>query len=106
MMVALGGPSPPPAMTSTNEAFKSVDFSDLPVLRTFTAKDGAALAYRYQGPVGSKPIGSVVLIHGSSASSLRMHVLAQGFARAGYAVYALNIRGHGASGWNGTISYP
>jgi alpha-beta hydrolase superfamily lysophospholipase len=34
-----------------------------------------------------------------------MHVLAKAFAKAGYAAYALDIRGHGASGTKGRIDY-
>lgn len=34
-----------------------------------------------------------------------MHVLAKALANAGYAAYALDIRGHGASGPKGTIAY-
>lgn len=49
--------------------------------------------------------GSVVLIHGSSASSASMHVLAKAFAQEGYAAYALDIRGHGDSGEKGRIAY-
>ena len=34
-----------------------------------------------------------------------MHVMAKGFATAGYAAYALDIRGHGKSGTKGHIAY-
>ena len=51
------------------------------------------------------PRGSVVLVHGSSASSASMHVLARAFARAGYGAYALDMRGHGDSGSKGQIDY-
>jgi non-heme chloroperoxidase len=100
-----GGPKPPPPMASINSPFKSVDFSDMPPLLHFSAGDGAALAYRYYSPYGTTTKGSIVLVHGSSASSNSMHVLAKAFAKAGYAAYALDIRGHGASGPKGTISY-
>ncbi len=103
--IAFGGPKPPPPMASINNPFKSVDFSDMPPLLRFTAADGAALAYRYYSPNRAAARGSVVLVHGSSASSNSMHVLAKAFAKAGYAAYALDIRGHGASGPKGTINY-
>ena len=103
--IAFGGPKPPPPMASINNPFKSVDFSDMPPLLRFTAADGAALAYRYYSPSGAAARGSVVLVHGSSASSNSMHVLAKAFAKAGYAAYALDIRGHGASGPKGNINY-
>lgn len=103
--IAFGGPQPPPSMASINNPFKSVDFSDMPALMRFTAKDGAALAYRYYSPVGATARGSIVLVHGSSASSNSMHVLAKAYAKAGYAAYALDIRGHGGSGPKGKINY-
>jgi non-heme chloroperoxidase len=103
--IAFGGPKPPPPMASINNPFKSVDFSGLPALLHFTAEDGASLAYRYYVPKNATVRGSVVLVHGSSASSNSMHVLALGFAEAGYAVYALDIRGHGSSGTKGSIQY-
>ena len=103
--IAFGGPKPPAPMASINNPFKSVDFSELPALLRFTAKDGAALAYRYYSPIGATARGSIVLVHGSSASSNSMHVLAKAYAKAGYAAYALDIRGHGGSGPKGKITY-
>ena len=103
--IAFGGPKPPAPMASINNPFKSVDFSELPALLRFTAKDGAALAYRYYSPIGATAQGSIVLVHGSSASSNSMHVLAKAYAKAGYAAYALDIRGHGGSGPKGKITY-
>ena len=101
--IVFGGPKSLPPMASVNDPFDTVDFSDLPSLRRYAAEDGATLAYRYYDPIGATPRGSIVLIHGSSASSNSMHVLAKGFANAGYAAYALDIRGHGASGIKGKI---
>lgn len=104
--IAFGGPtSPPPEMASISNPFDTVDFSGLPPLLRYTAGDGAALAYRHYGPVSGAVKGSVVLVHGSSASSNSMHVLAKAFAAAGYDAYALDMRGHGASGTKGTIDY-
>jgi alpha-beta hydrolase superfamily lysophospholipase len=105
LAIVFGGPTPPPELPSIGMPFKSVDFSDLPELKTYSAKDGAKLAYRHYEPVDVPPKGSVVLIHGSSASSNSMHVLAKGFARAGFSAYVLDVRGHGASGPKGTIKY-
>jgi alpha-beta hydrolase superfamily lysophospholipase len=92
-------------MASINDPFKSVDFSDLPKVSDFTARDGAKLAFRSYPPAGGAGEGSVVLVHGSSASSSSMHVMAKGFAAAGYAAYAIDIRGHGQSGVKGQIAY-
>lgn len=47
----------------------------------------------------------MVLIHGSSGSSNSMHPMAGAFAAAGYHAYALDIRGHGASGTKGRIDH-
>ena len=119
MAIALGGPGSPPAMASINDPFKSVDFSDLPALQYYAAQDKTILAYRYYEPAASDAgtgqragpgmqagaSGSVVLIHGSSASSASMHLLARAFSEAGYAAYALDIRGHGESGTRGRIAY-
>jgi non-heme chloroperoxidase len=91
-------------MPSINDPFNAVDFSDLPPLLHFTAKDGASLAYRSYGSSAPTARGSVVLVHGSSAgSSSSMRVLAKALSVAGYAAYALDVRGHGASGPKGTI---
>jgi len=103
--IAFGGPSSPKPMASINDPFKSVDFSDLPPLLRYKARDGAELAYRKYTPQGGTLRGSVVLVHGSSARSDSMHALAKALAYAGYAAYALDIRGHGSSGPKGTIAY-
>lgn len=92
-------------MASIHDPFKAVDFSDLPALMHFIAKDGASLAYHSYRPRVSEARGSVVLAQGSSARSNSMQVLAKGFASAGWATHALDIRGHGASGPKGKISY-
>jgi pimeloyl-ACP methyl ester carboxylesterase len=104
--IAFGGPKWLPAMASVNDPFNAVDFSDLPALRYYTAEDGATLAYRYyDNPASGPPRGSVVLIHGSAGRGSGLHVLAKGFANAGYAAYVPDIRGHGASGTKGKIKY-
>jgi non-heme chloroperoxidase len=103
--IAFGGPKSQAPMASINDPFKGADFSSLPPLLRYKAGDGKALAYRHYSPVTGNPKGSVVLVHGSSASSNSMHILAKAFAGAGYEAYALDIRGHGASGVKGTIDY-
>src|SRR5436189_1037903 len=103
--IALGGPGKaPPPMSSINDPFKNVDFSDLPELSYFTARDSAKLAFRAYPAAGAVK-GSVMLVHGSSASSSSMHLMAKGFAAAGYAAYAPDIRGHGKSGTKGHIAF-
>jgi alpha-beta hydrolase superfamily lysophospholipase len=105
LAIGFGGPGEPPPMASINNPFKNVDFSDLPKVSYFRARDGANLAFRAYPGGGGAVKGSVVLVHGSSASSSSMHVMAKGFAAAGYAAYALDIRGHGNSGAKGRIGY-
>jgi len=105
LSIALGGPGTPLPMTSINEAFKGVDYSDLAPLTNYRARDSSSLAFRYYPPRGGKARGSVVLLHGSSASSRSMHSMAKAFADAGYAAYALDVRGHGNSGVKGDIGY-
>ncbi|MFT3800995.1 MAG: alpha/beta hydrolase [Burkholderiaceae bacterium] len=102
--IALGGPTPPVAMASINDPFKSVKFEGLPPLLTFRATDGQSLSYRTYSPQGDAK-GSVTLVHGSSASSESMHPLAKALSDAGYRVFALDVRGHGKSGSKGHIDY-
>jgi non-heme chloroperoxidase len=104
--VALGGPTPLKPMQSISDPFKGVGFRGLPAISRYAARDGAQLAYRYYAPANGEPRrGSVVLVHGSSANSQSMHPLAESYSQAGFAVYALDVRGHGASGLRGDIAY-
>jgi alpha-beta hydrolase superfamily lysophospholipase len=105
LAIAFGGPHRPAEMASINAPFKSIDFSDLPTLETYQAKDGVALSFRTYRPKTSHPLGAVVLVHGSSANSNSMHVLAKALAKAGLTAYALDMRGHGSSGKKGSIQY-
>lgn len=105
LAVVLGAPQPPPPMESINAPFRSVDFSDLAQPKRYPARDGTHLAFRAYAPAASPAKGSAVLIHGSSASSSSLHLLAKGLARASYTVYALDMRGHGESGPKGQITY-
>ncbi len=89
-------------MTSLSEAMRQVDYSDLPLLRSFAARDGAALSYRAYPHAGDKV---VVLIHGSSGESTGMHALARAAAGAGFAVCVPELRGHGSDGRLGDIDY-
>ncbi|HEU0274981.1 MAG TPA: alpha/beta hydrolase [Candidatus Udaeobacter sp.] len=106
LAIIFGGPQTPHPMGSINDPFDSVDFSDLPPLSGFAARDGTKLAYRsYPSVATTAREGSVVLIHGSSATSSSMHPMAKALSAAGYRVYALDVRGHGASGRKGQIAY-
>lgn len=103
--MAFGGPKTPAPLAAINTPFKSVDFSDLPPLKYFRAGDEPLLAFRQYSSIGTKLKGSVVLVHGSSASSESMHILAKAFAHSGYSTFAVDIRGHGHSGPKGVIHY-
>ncbi len=104
LAVAFGGPRDPQPMQSINSPFMNVDYSGLPAASHFVARDGATLTFRaYLTANAAK--GSVVLVHGSSATGISMHVMAKAFAEAGYSAYALDIRGHGESGPRGHIDY-
>jgi non-heme chloroperoxidase len=108
--IAFGGPGEPAPMASINNPFRTLDYSAMPALSHFKARDGSTLAYRAYAPqptngAQSSARGSVVLVHGSSAQSNSLHVLAEAFAAAGIAAYALDMRGHGASGNKGHIDH-
>src|SRR2546423_6860501 len=106
LVIAIGGPGEaPPPMSSISNPFKNVDFSDLPELCYFTARDGAKLAFRAYPAAGDAVKGSEVLVHGSSASSSSMHLMVKGFASTGYVAYALDVRGHGESGTKRDIAH-
>lgn len=94
-------------MTSVNDPFANIDYSMLPTPSFFVARDGQQLAYRSYKPkiTAGKKNRDIVLVHGSSASSESMHLLAMALANKGYQIYALDIRGHGLSAVHGKINY-
>jgi alpha-beta hydrolase superfamily lysophospholipase len=100
-----GGPGTPAPITSINDPFESVDFSNMPPLKNYQGADGAKLFYRAYTPQGDNIKGSAVLVHGSSGSSESMHPMATALAAAGVHVYALDIRGHGDSLPKGHIAF-
>ena len=112
--VAWGGPRELPPLPSINDPFRGVDFSTVPAAQHYTARDGTALAFhayppatpqQHRGLRASAHPARVVLVHGSSARGQSMHLLAQALAAEGYAVAALDMRGHGDSGTRGHANY-
>ncbi|HRI17786.1 MAG TPA: alpha/beta hydrolase, partial [Burkholderiaceae bacterium] len=83
--------------------FAKVDLRNLPAAQRIVARDGTPLALRRYAAVTTPPLGSVVLVHGSSASSRSMHTLAEALAQSGRDVVALDMRGHGESGPRGRV---
>ena len=101
-VIALSAPAPIAPMASVEDAFAGVDFSDMPPIRTFTARDGTALVYRaYPGD----PNRVVILIHGSSGTTASVHPLARAIHQRGATVYTVAMRGHDGTGRSGDIDY-
>lgn len=86
---------------ATEAAPPALDQAGAPRLSHVQARDGAALAYRAY-PGGRRV---AILLHGSAGQSLTMNPLAKSLNAAGVSVYALDVRGHGASGPRGDIAY-
>ena len=79
-LIVFGTASLPPALASVSDPMRNINFSDMPKLQQFTARDGQALSYRVYPGTGS---GIVVLIHGSSGESSGMHAVAKAMNAAG-----------------------
>jgi alpha-beta hydrolase superfamily lysophospholipase len=93
-------------LTSISAARKSVDFSTLPEIERFQARDGTALGFRHYPPVGQASGQAAVVIHGSSGSSAgSIHALSVALAKRGVESFAIDMRGHGTSGTRGDIGY-
>lgn len=114
IVVALGGmllfgtAKAPAVLPGFGNQFRSVDYSDLPPLESYRARDGVALAYRtyLASATNVQPQRIAVLIHGASDSSAGMHVVARALARTGVTCYVPDVRGHGANQPHGDIRYP
>jgi alpha-beta hydrolase superfamily lysophospholipase len=97
----------PPELASISDARKSLDLSRLPAVDRFQARDGTELAYRHYAASSPMVERIAVVIHGSSGSSRgATYVLSSALAARGVETYAVDIRGHGASGTRGDIAYP
>ncbi|BAR58671.1 pimeloyl-ACP methyl ester carboxylesterase [Bradyrhizobium diazoefficiens] len=99
-------PERPPEMRSVSESVKLVDFSTMPPLERFQARDGTWLGFRHYVPNGPASGRGAIFIHGSSGSSGTVnHALTHAIASRGVETWALDMRGHGASGTRGDIGY-
>lgn len=77
----------------------ALDYSEIPALGAYTARDGATLSLRHyplQSPTSTDRV--LVLIHGSGYHSRYLMPLARQIAASGTAqVYTPDLRGHGSS---------
>jgi alpha-beta hydrolase superfamily lysophospholipase len=97
--------TPPPPLASISETARAVDRSTMPGLAHFQARDGTGLGYRHYSARGTAVGRIAILVHGSSGSSASVHALADALAARGVETFAIDIRGHGASGARGDIGY-
>lgn len=96
----------PPEMRSVSDSTKGIDWSTLPPLERFQARDGTWIGYRHYAPNGPAAGRGAIFIHGSSGSSGAVnHALTHAIASRGVETWALDIRGHGGSGTRGDIGY-
>jgi non-heme chloroperoxidase len=93
----LSGKPKKPTLNEGGLVFKEmyVNYTDLPQLKTFTARDGQQLDYRYYSSQSNKVI---ILLHGSGWHSRYFLPLAGFISSEGLAqVYTPDLRGHGRS---------
>lgn len=93
-----------PSTSAMVRAFKGVDFSTLPAVEAYAARDGALLGYRHYS-AASPAAAAVVLIHGAADSGVAFHSLALSLQKANVDVYVPQGRGHGISVPRGNIDY-
>lgn len=94
----------PPELRSVSDSAKGIDWSTLPQLERFQARDGTWLGFRHYEAKGGAAERGAIFIHGSSGSSATVnHALTAALAARGVETWALDIRGHGASGTRGDI---
>lgn len=105
VMLAFGGASAPPTLQAMAKVTAPSSLAPAPALQTLTARDGTALALRHYPAAASGPAHVAVLVHGSSGQSLAMHAVALHLQAQGISAYALDMRGHGASGQRGDVDY-
>ncbi|MGY4463474.1 pimeloyl-ACP methyl ester carboxylesterase [Bradyrhizobium sp. LB13.1] len=93
-------------MRSVSDSAKGIDWSTLPALERFQARDGTWIGFRHYVASGAATGRGAIFIHGSSGSSGTInHALTHAIASRGVETWALDIRGHGGSGSRGDIGY-
>src|SRR6267154_5164349 len=96
----------PPELRAISEARASVDYSALPAVERFQAHDGTMLGFRHYPASGPATGRAAIVVHGSSGSSgTTIHALSAALAARGVETFAVDIRGHGASGARGDLGY-
>src|SRR3954454_4704493 len=96
----------PAEMRSVSDSAKGIDWSTLPAQERFQARDVTWLGFRHYAPKGASTDRGAIFIHGSSGSSGTVnHALTHAIASRGVETWALDVRGHGASGTRGDIGY-
>jgi alpha-beta hydrolase superfamily lysophospholipase len=96
----------PPELQSISASRGAVDLSALPALERFQARDGTALGFRHYPASGPSTGRAAIVVHGSAGSSRgSIHALSTALAAHGVETWAVDIRGHGASGTRGDIGY-
>ena len=106
-LIAFGTRAVPTRNAAAFAAFKGMDFSTLPPLEHYAARDGAQLGFRRYGlEAGAAVPRVIVLLHGAADSGPSMHALAQSLRDAGSVVYVPELRGHGDSLPSGDLRYP
>jgi non-heme chloroperoxidase len=105
-MIAFGTGTPPEPLASIGKAFEDTAFNDLPAAQSLASRNGS-IAFRVwsANTHPQQPELVVIAIHGSSATSHSMHLLAKALSAEGITVYAPDIRGHGGTGRRGDIDY-
>ena len=101
-LLIFGTEKPPQPLSSVTNPFANMDYSGLPAIERYRARDGVSLSYRTY-PAGENEVA--VLIHGSAGSSSDMHAMAQALQRAGITAYVPDLRGHGANLPHGDLAY-
>jgi alpha-beta hydrolase superfamily lysophospholipase len=96
----------PPELHSVSASRNNADFSTLPPIERFQARDGTMLGFRHYPASGPDTGRGAIFIHGSSGSSGTVnHALSVALAGRGVETWAIDIRGHGVSGTRGDIGY-